>query len=178
MKRTGPIAATSLATRSTAALGLLLAMLVLAACQGCAQHGETGIDSQQLDRLVESHRGRVVLVDFWATWCPPCVALFPHTVELSRRYADRGLSVLTVSLDDPGDEAAVGRFLAEHEATTTENFLARNGASSQTVAEFEIEGGSIPCLKVYDRHGELRATISGNYPDEIDRAVEEWLNKT
>jgi thiol-disulfide isomerase/thioredoxin len=183
MTRTEPInAAASRGRRPTAALGLLLATLVLAACKGCAPGGENGgmelIDRPALDRLVEAQSGRVVLVDFWATWCRPCVELFPHTVELSRRYADRGLSVLTVSLDDPRNGEAVRRFLADREATTTENFLARNGASSQTVSEFEIKGGGIPFLKIYDRRGRLRTTISGAYPDKIDRAVEKLLNET
>jgi thiol-disulfide isomerase/thioredoxin len=164
-----------------AAFGLLLAVLVLAACKGCASSGETAgmplVDAPELDRLVQSHRGRVVLVDFWATWCPPCVGLFPHTVELSRRYADRGLTVLTVSVDDPGKGEAVRRFLADQAATTTENYLARNGSSSQTFAEFKIENGWIPFLKIYDRTGKLRATISGAYPDKIDRAVEKLLGE-
>ena len=45
-------------------------------------------------------KGKVVLVDFWATWCPPCVASFPTFRQLSREYKDRGFVILGVNLDD------------------------------------------------------------------------------
>ncbi|MGD0896482.1 MAG: TlpA disulfide reductase family protein [Thermoguttaceae bacterium] len=152
---------------------LLALMLLLPGCGGGETSGLPPIDRPGLERLVAEHRGRVVLVDFWATWCPPCQALFPHTVELARRYAGRGLAVVTVSLDAPRDEGAVRRFLADHQATATENFIAREGAA----AEFEIKGGFIPCVKIYDRQGQLWTTVTGAYPDKIDRAVEELLEE-
>jgi thiol-disulfide isomerase/thioredoxin len=159
-----------------------LAALLVVGCDWWRGGGGAAVDLQPidrptLDRVLKEHRGRVVLVDFWATWCPPCVELFPHSVDLARRYADRGLTVLSISLDDGSKEAAVRRFLAAQGATLVENFLAASGASPQTVAEFGIEGGSIPFLKVYDREGRLRATIAGAYPEKIDRAVEELLGE-
>lgn len=56
------------------------------------------------------YRGRVVLVDLWATWCRPCEASMPFYAELHQRYADRGFSVVAVSVDE--HEEDVGRFLA------------------------------------------------------------------
>ncbi|MGA2065907.1 MAG: TlpA disulfide reductase family protein [Thermoguttaceae bacterium] len=164
------------------AAGLALAALVLTGCSSpspppveAVQLGLT--DRPTLDRLLETHRGRVVLIDFWATWCPPCVQLFPHSVDLARRYADRGLSVVCVSLDDPKDDAAVRSFLAAQGATATENFLARNGSGSETAAEFQIEGGAIPFLKVYDRQGRLRTTVTGADLPKIEHAVLELLDE-
>jgi len=57
-------------------------------------------------------KGKVVLLDFWATWCPPCVEETPALIELHRRIADRGGLVLGVSLDD--DQSAYENFLKEH----------------------------------------------------------------
>jgi len=54
-------------------------------------------------------RGRPVLVEFWATWCPPCVEALPHIQEIHDRYAERGLAVLAVTTDQ--DEAEVRAFL-------------------------------------------------------------------
>src|SRR5688500_9119737 len=59
------------------------------------------VDRDGLDALIEKQRGRVVLVDFWATWCGPCVEQLPHAIELAGRLSERGLTVVTVSLDDP-----------------------------------------------------------------------------
>ena len=64
-------------------------------------------------------RGKVVLVDFWATWCPSCVEQFPHTVELHRKYAERGLAVVSVSLDEPEAEPQVREFLGRQGRVST-----------------------------------------------------------
>ena len=49
---------------------------------------------------LSSYRGKVVLLDFWATWCYPCREEIPHFVEFQKKYADRGLQVIGVSMDD------------------------------------------------------------------------------
>ena len=63
------------------------------------------IDEAGLIRAIENHRGNVVLVDFWATWCLPCAEMLPHTVALQRDRGKQGLNVITVSMDDPDEEA-------------------------------------------------------------------------
>jgi cytochrome c biogenesis protein CcmG/thiol:disulfide interchange protein DsbE len=55
------------------------------------------------DLRLSSYRGKVVLLDFWATWCDPCREEIPHLVELQQRYGDRGLQVIGVSMDDSAD---------------------------------------------------------------------------
>jgi thiol-disulfide isomerase/thioredoxin len=49
---------------------------------------------------LSSYRGKVVLLDFWATWCDPCRDEIPHFVELQNRYRDQGLQIIGVSMDD------------------------------------------------------------------------------
>jgi thiol-disulfide isomerase/thioredoxin len=53
------------------------------------------------DILLSTYKGRVILLDFWATWCAPCKAEIPWLVEFYRKYRQRGLVVLGVSVDDP-----------------------------------------------------------------------------
>src|SRR5689334_20599579 len=57
-------------------------------------------------------RGKVVVLDFWATWCPPCVASMPHVEETAGRYADRGVMLYAVNVDDPPE--TIAKFLAAH----------------------------------------------------------------
>jgi peroxiredoxin len=49
---------------------------------------------------LSAYRGKIVLLDFWATWCDPCREEIPHFVELQNRYRDRGLQIIGVSMDD------------------------------------------------------------------------------
>jgi thiol-disulfide isomerase/thioredoxin len=136
------------------------------------------IDAEGLAQFVDQHPGKVVLIDFWATWCPPCVKMFPHTMELHKRWTDRGLTVAAVSLDDPSDESLVRRFLAEKGADFP-NFISRFGPSSQSAEAFDITGSGIPFLRIYDRQGKLVKTLGGDKPvdpQEIDQAVEEAIN--
>jgi len=57
-------------------------------------------------------RGQVVVLNFWATWCPPCVEETPSLVRMQARLKDKGVVVLAVSIDD--DDAAYHRFLKEY----------------------------------------------------------------
>jgi peroxiredoxin len=58
-------------------------------------------DGQNL--RLSSYRGKVVLLDFWATWCDPCREEIPHLVDLQQKYGDRGLQILGISMDDSAD---------------------------------------------------------------------------
>lgn len=66
----------------------------------------------------DDYRGKIVLVDFWATWCGPCVAEYPHLVEAYAKYHDRGFEILGVSLDGSRGVAAanVTKFLQSKQA--------------------------------------------------------------
>ncbi len=57
-------------------------------------------------------RGQIVVLNFWATWCPPCVVEMPSLVEMQRRLKDKGVLVLAVSVD--ADESAYRKFLVDH----------------------------------------------------------------
>jgi thiol-disulfide isomerase/thioredoxin len=52
---------------------------------------------------LKAQRGKIVLVDFWASWCPPCIIAIPHLSQLQKKYGARGFQVVGVSMDDSAD---------------------------------------------------------------------------
>ena len=70
-------------------------------------------DLQGKSVTLSDYKGKVVLLDFWATWCPPCRKEIPGFIELYNTYKSRGLVVIGVSMDDTGDLADVKRFAAQ-----------------------------------------------------------------
>jgi len=174
--------------------GLLLVALVVAGCSPSppgtadAPPGPAGtdtppvavevLDEQGFADLLGRHRGRVVLVDFWATWCSSCVEQLPHTIALQEKLGEKGLTVITVSLDDPEQKGAVLRVLEDKRATTA-NYLSQYGGSEKSMEVFAIEDGTLPHYKLYDRQGKLAHTFASGTrniePDDIDRAIETLL---
>ena len=159
-----------------------LALLgTLAAVAGCTQPVTVRTaDETQFARVLEQQRGKVVLVDYWATWCPGCLDLFPHTVGLHRQSGSRGLAVISVSFDDPQDDRASVLDFLTSQGATFDNFISSHGAGSRSAEAFDIENGTLPHFKLYDRSGKLRETFGGEpfEAEQIDRAVEELLEES
>jgi thiol-disulfide isomerase/thioredoxin len=142
----------------------------------------SAVDRAGYEAAIARHHGKVVLVDFWATWCLPCVEQLPHTLELGQRLADRGLAVVTVSCDEPTESDRVAKFLSTKQAAGATNLISQFGGSPRTMDEFEIASGAVPFYKLYDRIGRLRQTFGINpaaktqfTPAEIEAAIEQLL---
>jgi thiol-disulfide isomerase/thioredoxin len=102
--------------------------------------------------------GKVVILDFWATWCAPCKAEIPGFIALQKQYGDRGLVVIGVSLDDQGP-VVVKRFMADFEM----NYRVVLG----DVALMQAFGGTaIPTTVIINRAGKIVARHVGFTPRE------------
>jgi thiol-disulfide isomerase/thioredoxin len=136
------------------------------------------VTKEQFEQVIASHKGKVVLVDFWATWCGPCVKQFPHTVEIWHKYREKGLDVISVSVDELKDDQNVREFLASKGAGF-QNLLTTYGLDA--ITEFDVDNGGVPCYWIYDRTGKLVDRISPGDPTKkftpqlIDDAVERAL---
>ena len=76
------------------------------------------VDAPDILEVVAENKGRVVLLNFWATWCPPCKVEFPDLVSLQKAYRDRGLVVISVSADFPSQiDSELLPFLEKHRPT-------------------------------------------------------------
>ncbi len=133
---------------------------------GAAPPASVSLETIRYEALgdrIQALRGRVVVVDFWATYCPPCKKEFPKLVELHRKYAARGFAAVSVTLDDPTDEQARSSakdFLAEKQASFS-NFLLDEKIEFWQ-AKLKIDGP--PCVFVFDRRGRLVK----RYHDDVD----------
>jgi thiol-disulfide isomerase/thioredoxin len=131
-------------------------------------------DAAALNELIAKHQGQVVLVDYWATWCGPCVANFPHTVELAKKHKADGLATIAVSFDLFEDEPKVREFLAKHGADFDNLISSHNAVGQKPAEDFDI--GPLPEYRLYDRQGKLRQKWeSGVDQAELDKKVAELL---
>jgi thiol-disulfide isomerase/thioredoxin len=120
--------------------------------------------------------GKVYIVEFWATWCIPCLRNIPHLAALQKRYADRGLTVIGVASDQPGGVAEVREFLSAPgrggEAMTYTVAWDKDRATDRAwrqAAGFTM----IPTAFVVDKEGLVAwAGHPGTGADEMERTLE------
>lgn len=120
----------------------------------------TIVDRTGFDAVLVNSRGRVVLVDCWATWCLPCLAQLPHTLELAEQHHADGLEVVTLNFDGPKKQQQVEKVLTDRHASHGTHMIVENGSSSQAMDDFEIVGGALPHYKLYGRDGKLMRTFA------------------
>jgi thiol-disulfide isomerase/thioredoxin len=111
------------------------------------------VDGPGLKRAIAENRGKVVLVNFWATWCQPCVEEFPDLVKLYRAYQTQGLVVLAVSVDELETQSKVPSFLTAQKATFPA-YVRKPGDSEAFINAVDKNwSGAVPVTYLYDRSG-------------------------
>jgi thiol-disulfide isomerase/thioredoxin len=138
------------------------------------------VDHEQWLEALAGHRGDLVVVDFWATWCLPCIERFPRMVELSERYADEGVTFIAFSLDDRDDSGAMAMaasFVAE-QGGRIEHYVT---AEVIPVAFEHLDLLGIPAVKIYARDGTLARSLDADDPndqftdEDVEAAIVELL---
>ena len=112
-------------------------------------------------------RGQVVLINIWATWCPPCRAEMPAIQQAYASYRDRGFIVLAVNQRE--DATTITPFLEQH-ALTFPTLLDHDGMVSAT-----YQASALPSSFFVDRRGVIRAVYHGPIPPRVINGIVEQL---
>jgi len=132
--------------------------------------------SQFVERIAANKQAKFTVVDAWATTCGPCKENFPHLVEMNRKYRDKGLAVISLSLDDNTDKSALAdaeKFLREKNARFTNVLL-----DEEFGVGFEkLDIGAIPAVFLYGPGGKEIARFTMDDPnnqftyDDVEKAI-------
>ena len=118
---------------------------------------------------LSDYRGKVVLINFWATWCPPCRKEIPDLIRLQREYRNRGLQVLGVTYP-PQKLAEVRRFVRRLKV----NYPVGLGTTETTLLFSQSE--SLPLTIVIGRNGTIQDIIEGILlPEEFEQRIKPLL---
>jgi peroxiredoxin len=157
------------------ALLACLLLLVLSACYTGSRPPHIGsnapeftVQDAQNKITLSQYRGQVVVLNFWATWCPPCIEELPSLVEMQRRLRAKGVIVLAVSVDV--DESAYRRFVKDHNV----NLLTVRDPDQKSPALYGTH--LFPETYVIDRNGVMRRKFIGAV-DWTEPEIVDFLGK-
>jgi thiol-disulfide isomerase/thioredoxin len=119
------------------------------------------LDQEAYVRMLHAHHGKVVLVDFWATWCDPCREELPKLVALSKKLDASKFQFVTISADEPEQEAAVVALL-DKEGVRPPHYIKHADDDQVFIDSIDKNwSGALPALFLYDASGARLASFIG-----------------
>jgi thiol-disulfide isomerase/thioredoxin len=149
-----------------------LVLLAATAALACGAEKLQPIDEAGYQKLVAANKGKVLLVDFWATWCKPCRAEMPELIRLEARLRARGVKLVTVSADEPETEAEAEKFAAQM-GIPRPAYIRRAKDDDRFIGLVDPKwGGALPALMLYDKTGKRVRSFYGETPmKELEAAI-------
>jgi len=153
---------------------ILFAFILLSQTSFAAVNEAPAIDLPGTDGNVtlESFRGKVVYLDFWASWCEPCKKSFPWMHKMKANYADQGFEIVAVNLDK--DRKLADEFLKAVDV----NFKVAFDESGESASRYKLRG--MPSSYLIDREGNVYASHIGfrdKDKSELEQAIKDLLIK-
>lgn len=140
------------------ALALFVALTGAPVSAGAAEFDS--LTFADLEKLVRDNRGKVVMINFFATWCPPCREEVPSLIRIRKDYSEDSLVLIGASVDE--DVAALEKYVASAKI----NYPVKRAANDLVQA---VGVSGIPHMLVFDRTGEVVGNAAGLVPEEVLR---------
>jgi thiol-disulfide isomerase/thioredoxin len=163
-----------------AALALLVAAMAAPTTLNAAPDDKVvAIDGPTLKKTVQDQKGKVVVLNVWATWCDPCIEEFPDFVKFHNAYKDKGVVVISASADDPADKAEVEAFVRKNGAEFPV-YMRKAGRVEKFIEPIMKNwAGSVPMTLVYGKDGKLsgKPQIGLRTLSQLSRMIDPLLKK-
>lgn len=131
------------------------------------------VTAAEFRAILAQHRGEVVLVNLWATWCKPCIKELPDIARVYQKYKDQKFTVIAVSFDDLEDLETKVRPFAQKQLPDFINYLQKEDDPEKFVSVMDKAWeGVVPTNFLFDRVGNLKSKlIGGKSYEEFDAAI-------
>jgi thiol-disulfide isomerase/thioredoxin len=152
---------------------LQLAAFVVIAAGWPQANGYPDLNLTNLEGKTHSlaeYRGKVVVLNFWATWCPPCRDEMPMLSKLAAKYDEQNVAFLAVSLDDSQTQSKIPRFVKKKKISVP----IFTGATPETLKRLEL-GEIVPATMIFDRNGTPVFRIEGEASRNDIASRVNWL---
>jgi thiol-disulfide isomerase/thioredoxin len=141
-----------------------------------AQQNLTPVNETSYPKVVAAQKGKVVLVNFWATWCKPCRVEMPQLSQLTQKLRGKGFELVTISSDEPKQEATALKVLKD-EGLTGPAYIKKVSDDDQFTNSVHLGWfGTLPAAFLYDRNGKEVGVFVGETPfKNIEAAIQKLL---